>query len=235
MSKRKHKHKKKHDGRGPTKPPVMAHHWGRCYEKHSALALGNGTLLGASCLQPRDGFDVYVGLDEGMERRHLAFPWQPASKVVEVKFPIRDGGVPTDVAQFERMVRWLVERLGDGQRVHIGCIGGHGRTGMLMAAIVRVLHGDLDAGRWVRENYCKEAIETSAQVEFLRREYGITPVELRSRWASPHSMLGKRYEPLDWFEPAYDDGLAGMEAREQVYCAGHRGLVWHSAVRVEAS
>jgi len=149
----------------------------RCHSKHPTLKLGGGELVGASCNAPRKGFDIYVGLDWGMHRESMNYPWEPkASEVVEIYFPIRDGGIPKDVGQFKKMVVWLAEQLGTGKRVHIGCIGGHGRTGTLIAALVSHIHGDTKAGEWVREHYCKQAIETAEQVKFLEDTFGIEPV-----------------------------------------------------------
>lgn len=149
----------------------------RCHESHPTLKLGGGTLLGASCLDPRDGFDVYVGLDHGMHRRHYGYPWEESSPVIEIYYPITDGCAPKDPVQFGKMVAWLAEQLAAGKSLHAGCIGGHGRTGLLLAALVRVILGDAKAGDWVRENYCKSAIETEAQTAFLETHFGVVPVQ----------------------------------------------------------
>lgn len=156
----------------------------KCHVKHPTLTLGGGTLLGASCIHPRKGFDIYIGLDWNMTYTdEPVYPWNATkeSSVIEVNFKITDGSVPSDPKEFSNMLAWLEGRLSEGNRVHVGCIGGHGRTGMLMAALVQRITGNLDASEWVRSNYCKGAIETSVQIEFLRKHYGIKPVE--PRWA----------------------------------------------------
>jgi hypothetical protein len=156
----------------------------RCYESHGELLMGKGVVVGASCLNPRKGYDIYVGLDYGMSRAPV-FPWSPPSKEVEVYFPITDRSVPKKqmVGQFKLMVDWLAAELEKGKSVHIGCIGGHGRTGLLLAALRRVIHGDSDAGSWVRAKHCKEAIETDEQVQFLKREFGIKPVPVHKEYS----------------------------------------------------
>jgi len=173
--------------------------YGPCHEGHPQLELGGGVLLGASCNHPREGFDIYVGLDWGMARMSHQYPWEPPSKVVEVYFPVTDGKAPKDTAQFKRLVLWLVEQLALGKRIHVGCIGGHGRTGTLIAALVCVVHGNPKAGEWVREHYCKSAIETKEQVEFLQAHFGLdSVVGTKEGPASNYPLLSVDSAPSQW-------------------------------------
>ena len=54
-------------------------------------------------------------------------------------------------------------------RVELGCLGGHGRTGTALACLA-VLSGvpAPDATAWVRSAYCNEAVETPEQEAFVR-------------------------------------------------------------------
>ena len=67
--------------------------------------------------------------------------------------------------------------LEEGDNIYCGCIGGHGRTGMYLSALQRIINGDTNATDWVRANYCKKAVETPSQIEFLYKEYGIAKVK----------------------------------------------------------
>jgi hypothetical protein len=54
-------------------------------------------------------------------------------------------------------------------KVAVGCVGGHGRTGTAIAAILiasKKITAE-EAIEFVRENYCDRAIETSKQEEYL--------------------------------------------------------------------
>ncbi len=55
-----------------------------------------------------------------------------------------------------------------GERVEVGCLGGHGRTGTALACLA-VLTGTLadDAVAWVRGNYCYKAVETDVQEQLV--------------------------------------------------------------------
>lgn len=147
----------------------------RCYETHKPLSLGNGLVVyGGSCGHPviHDA-DVYVGLDYTMDRDTKSFPWNDR---ISVQFLIPDMGVPSDVAEFKKMITWLSVQLTAKKKVHIGCIGGHGRTGTVLAALVKEMMGIDDAITYVRENYCQKAVESESQVRFLNEHYGISKV-----------------------------------------------------------
>lgn len=147
-----------------------------CYVNHKELSIGGGIVVGASAHHPRDGYDIYVGLDHDMRRIGETYPWEPEKEKPKHQFVFRisDGCAPKDVSGFQSMVEWLGKELAGGARVHIGCIGGHGRTGMLITALRAHCDGDKDALAWVRANHCTKAVETQRQVDFLVKTYGIT-------------------------------------------------------------
>ena len=84
--------------------------------------------------------------------------------------------VPDDPAEFKKMVTWTLQQLDEGKKVHCGCIGGHGRTGTFLAALCAEA-GEKDAITYVRKNYCKKAVESTKQAEFLTKHFGVTEVE----------------------------------------------------------
>lgn len=147
-----------------------------CYMNHPALDVGPWKIYGGSCAHPIvENGDIYVGLDSS--RRQVShYPWNGDPKVIDVFFPIADGTAPKDVAEFKKMVTWLALKLKAGKLIHVGCIGGHGRTGLVLAALVKEVTGNVDAIQYVRDHYCKKAVESSSQVLFLFNEYGITQV-----------------------------------------------------------
>ena len=158
----------------------------KCSRSHPVIQLGKGTLQGGSCYDPiiKDA-DIYVGLDSGMHFKHPNYPWLPHEEKgpVEVLFRVADGTAPSDEKNFKAMIQWLKQNLEAGKKVHVGCIGGHGRTGMVIAALVKEMLGEKDAIGWVRENYCKKAVETEVQIKFLMKAYEIAeakPIRNRS-------------------------------------------------------
>ena len=145
----------------------------RCYASHPPLPLGGGGLVihGGSCLDPAViDADVYIGFDRGMRLTSRQYPWTPG---YEILFLINDMQAPAKPGHFKKLVHWTADRLTDGLKVHCGCIGGHGRTGTFFAALVRVMLDEPDAIAYVRQHYCKKAVESAAQVAFLAEHFGV--------------------------------------------------------------
>lgn len=78
-------------------------------------------------------------------------------------YPIRDYSVlPSDVA--DQAVTKIVSALENKKKVGIFCLGGHGRTGYLACLVLGALDY-ADPIRYVRENYCKLAVESNSQIK----------------------------------------------------------------------
>ncbi len=84
-----------------------------------------------------------------------------------------DFGLPVDPATAATQIAAAYHRAEEGARIEIGCIGGLGRTGTVLACIavlVGVRAGD--AVEWVRDHYNRAAVETTDQeawvLEFAR-------------------------------------------------------------------
>jgi hypothetical protein len=92
--------------------------------------------------------------------------WQPSWPHAHVDWP--DFGVPSDIVVLTAALQDLLDRARREERVEIGCLGGHGRTGTALACLA-ILAGTpaSDAVEWVRANYCQRAIETSEQEAFV--------------------------------------------------------------------
>ena len=149
----------------------------RCYESHPVLELGTGKLYGGSASHPAfKHADIYVALQSGSYSGRNTDPWDKGKKAVEVHYSISDMRTPTDIVRFKKMVTWLCNQLHDGKTVHVGCIGGHGRTGLVFSAIVAEMLEKKDAIQWVRKHYCKKAVESQEQVQFLMKHYGVSNV-----------------------------------------------------------
>lgn len=156
-----------------SKPKVKA---GPCYETHPPFFIpGIATpIIGGSCLHPvTQNADVYIGFDHGMRMSGQHFPW---NKGEEFLFEIPDMGIPKKLGEFKNLVNWTLTQLQAGKKVHCGCIGGHGRTGTFLSALVCMGSDELDPIGYVRENYCSKAVETQSQVKFLVDHFGARPI-----------------------------------------------------------
>lgn len=146
----------------------------RCYESHPVLELLGGKIVGGACSSPLvTDSHIHIGLDHSMALTARRFPWSPGT---EFLYPITDMQAPNHPESFAKLVDWIIGELKTGKKIHIGCIGGHGRTGTVLAAVVAKGLGIADAITWVRERYCVKAVESKAQVDFLAQHYGVKPV-----------------------------------------------------------
>lgn len=146
----------------------------KCAHSHPPLKLPgtDKVVYGGSCHDPahHDG-DVYIALDGGWRPTQRSWPWK---KSTEFLFKIVDMSAPSDPVEFKKLIKYLKKQIDGGSKVHIGCIGGHGRTGTVLAALVAE-YGEVDAISYVRQNYCQRAVESTTQVKFLNEYFGVTP------------------------------------------------------------
>jgi hypothetical protein len=93
--------------------------------------------------------------------------WSPPWAHRQLEWP--DFGLPSDIEALRRELTELIERARRGEDVEVGCIGGHGRTGTALACAA-VLTGTpaAEAVGWIREPYCRHAVEGVEQEQFVR-------------------------------------------------------------------
>jgi Protein-tyrosine phosphatase len=80
-----------------------------------------------------------------------------------------DFGVPADPQRAAAQIRGAFERARSGERVEVGCAGGLGRTGTVLACMADLAGvPSTEAVAWVRAMYDARAVETPQQEEFVR-------------------------------------------------------------------
>jgi protein-tyrosine phosphatase len=135
------------------------------HRHRSVVILPGGTPIVAVSF---DAHDPYTRDDPPDYGLYLDGRWQPPWPHDHLDWP--DFGLPEDPATVAAALQTVLEKARAGQRVEIGCLGGHGRTGTALACLA-VLDGCAAAGavNWVRTNYCGHAVETPAQEHFVAR------------------------------------------------------------------
>ncbi len=92
--------------------------------------------------------------------------WAPTWPAEVIAWP--DFGLPRDRDAAAAQIRSAFARAQEGERVEVGCAGGLGRTGTVLACMA-VLAG-VPAGeavQWVREHYDARAVETEEQEQWV--------------------------------------------------------------------
>lgn len=144
------------------KPLPLAGGWTGTYQKcrhyQQPVTMPDGTIFYASSsTYDRKGAPIP---DLGL---YLDGCWKPDTIAYHVGCPDRNVPIPT-VPQVLWMANHALTLAREGKRVEVGCIGGHGRTGLMLAVLATIIQPDIaDAVKYVRENYCPHAIESDLQ------------------------------------------------------------------------
>ncbi len=206
----------------------------RCFHSHPALPIKDGLVVyGGSCSSPviKDA-DIYVGFDWGMGSFSQMYPWHDGEAFL---FKIPDMGVPSNVAEFKLMIHYIAENIVAGKKIHMGCIGGHGRTGLVMAALIKHMTGEVDATNYVRKHYCKKAVESAKQIDWLYKNFKIK----KAKPAKTFSTVGFSDSPGQqslWYEDKYNvmksqssrDTSDMLDSDKQIHHIPVTGSVWGS-------
>jgi hypothetical protein len=95
------------------------------------------------------------------------YSWRPLCRAEFINWP--DMREPANEQLAADAIIDAYNRAVDGQRVEIGCIGGHGRTGTILACMATIAGmTPVKAISFVRKKYCDEAIESEQQEWYIK-------------------------------------------------------------------
>jgi hypothetical protein len=125
------------------------------------VTMPDGTRVRACAIFDRREHDDQRDFGLYMDER-----WQPTWPAEVMEWP--DLGVPSAPREAAAQIRDAFIRAKAGERVEVGCLGGRGRTGTVLACMA-VLAGvsAAEAVTWVRSNYDAAAVETPQQEEWV--------------------------------------------------------------------
>lgn len=158
-------------GTGPKKKPkgktkTTTYNYQKCrhYPTESSIEIADGvTVYPSSMFNERKETEFWP--DFGL---YADKGWTPQWRNEFIVFP--DYGIPKYPIAVTQITSAACRAADLGQKVEFGCIGGHGRTGTILACM-KVWGAERDgnpitpedAVKWVRSKYCHEAIETEMQ------------------------------------------------------------------------
>jgi Protein-tyrosine phosphatase len=125
------------------------------------VTLPDGTRVRASSIRERREHDPARSFGLYMDQW-----WRPTWPADMIAWP--DRRVPANAEQAASKIEAAFARASRGELVEIGCFGGLGRTGTVLACMA-VLAGvpPDEAVAWVRRNYDVRAVETPAQEDWV--------------------------------------------------------------------
>lgn len=129
--------------------------WGKCDHFAVKVVLKEVTVYASSLNDKR----IIAIPDFGL---YADWSWQPWWRQEHIDW--RDFGLPTDYDVAYDQIVDAYKRAKNGEMVEVGCIGGHGRTGTILACMA-VLDGMIpkDAIKHIEDTYCSLIIETMDQ------------------------------------------------------------------------
>lgn len=196
--------------------------YGRCFESHPALKINKWEVFGGSCITPiiMDA-DIYIGFDSGFKPSRKSYPWNEGS---EIYFPVMDFSVPKDPEEYKKLVEWTAKEIRKGKKIHAGCIGGHGRTGMFLSALVAHMTEEANPIKYVRDNYCDRVVEGVEQVDFLVKHFGCKQIK-----GSKSSSVGKSHLSVSHWDDV--KGVSKLENSDTGNPCEGPGNIWGSLVK----
>jgi len=102
-------------------------------------------------------------------------------EAADVTLPIRDFQTPEGTIPPSEVAQALTKALTAalrGQDVYVGCMGGWGRTGLVLALLVKATGVTDDPVAFVRAHYNPRAVETADQAEYVAG-FDVAPVRRR--------------------------------------------------------
>lgn len=140
-----------------------------CTHEKEKIELFDGTII--YCSSYKSPLEEEKVADYGL---YADYVWRPIHRNEHISWP--DYKIPDNLEIALDQIEEAYFRSKEYKEiVQIGCIGGHGRTGTILACM-QVLAGNgavsgQDAVKFVKETYCKKAVETDLQQWFVEFAY----------------------------------------------------------------
>ena len=149
-----------------------------CDDKHkTGIKILEGTLYGYPGIyhsSHREALNIFL-LDSWVSRGLYSkgLPADLYNKIrkyskADLFFPIKDQMVPENLSAFDDLLDIAMTYLAKGSKVAVSCMGGHGRTGLVLAIIYGLIHPqELDPIAAIRLLGCSKWVESELQARFI--------------------------------------------------------------------
>ncbi len=158
----------------------------KCHEGNIfVLQIGNVKVFGGGSSRGYKPFQVDILVDtlgtftnESLpSRTEYLFPTLASLWPIVLPLEITNGCAPSWVKlEWEAFILDL-ENIKEEKDLLVFCVGGHGRTGTILSILVGLVHPERgDPVKWIRDNYCEQAVESKKQIEYVEK---ITDIEVK--------------------------------------------------------
>lgn len=132
------------------------------------------------------GIEYFIDLTEESDKHIVKY--QVNSNTKKINYPIRDKDIPDNIKTFSGFILALMEIIKNNKKLYIHCRGGHGRSGIVVACLIKLYYGiDVD-----------KALDLTYECHQKRRV-------MRDRWrqlGSPQTLAQKNFVK-DLFSQVY--------------------------------
>jgi predicted NAD-dependent protein-ADP-ribosyltransferase YbiA (DUF1768 family) len=132
------------------------------------------------------GIEYFVDLTEDSDKNIVKY--QLGGDTKKINYPIRDKDIPDNTRTFSGFILTLMEIIRNKKKLYVHCRGGHGRSGIVVACLIK-LYYDIDVGK---------ALDLTYECHQKRRV-------MRDRWrqlGSPQTVAQKKFVK-DLFDQVY--------------------------------
>lgn len=123
------------------------------------------------------GFKYFIDLTEESDKNIVKYNVNDDTK--KINYPIRDNDIPDNTQTFSAFILTLIEIIKNKNKMYVHCRGGHGRSGIVVACLIK-LYYDIDTDK---------ALDLTYECHQKRRV-------MRDRWrqlGSPQTLYQKKF------------------------------------------
>lgn len=138
-------------------------------QEHKPIWINRGCITGGKSYKQARRANLWIVLDEWTLPDFVSL-WDSAGKLTQeirhnriVYFPIEDRNVPKDLKTLDKVLNLMYTYIQRNKKVHVSCIGGHGRTGTVLGCFLGKYLDIKDPVSFLRKKYCNKAVETFQQ------------------------------------------------------------------------
>lgn len=126
---------------------------------HERFSLDKGLIYGGSIFNLKDANYYFVLAHMNIYQLPLNVHY----------YPIKNYDIP-QCSNFMNIIEKAGEYIQEGHSIFVGCLSGHGRTGLFLAMLYYYLTGEKNALYIIRKLYCHKAVESVKQLNYLRSQ-----------------------------------------------------------------
>jgi len=176
-------------------------------ESHRLIKVLNGAISGGRSYRQARKSHLWIVLDACCLEDFVTI-WDTQDEIRAkidhqriIYMPIEDRKTPKSNESLDKVLKVMYTYLKAGKRVHVSCIGGHGRTGMVIGCFLGKYCKEIsNPVEYIRKNYCDKAVETYFQHALVNKYAGLPLPDYREYIKPVIEPVVHRLDPDEYVE-----------------------------------